>query len=191
MKNPPPWQPGEPVSASKLNAHNDRAITDITASGPGVRLTRQGNRVALLVQSQPAPAAAAIVLVKITGNAALRTSNSITIGGGSATTCTIHWKYAWEEVIEKADGTTETLTGGRTGTTGTNFALNEGETGNLADGTNVGGIDITGDSYPQGFLPQPVPNGTVVRLTRKVDGETTFYAFAAILTTHDGDCEAE
>lgn len=136
------------------------------------------------------------ILAKITGNASLRTS-SIEVAGGSAVSVEVAWKYSWTEVIDNGDGTYTDKTGGRTGTTGTDYALNTVENGN--SGNYVWGVDVSNADYPDGYLPRPIGGGgtanthrtsPVVELTRRAKSDgTRFYTFQ-LMGSHDGECDA-
>lgn len=133
-------------------------------------------------------------LAKITGNA--------TLGSTS-----IRWKYAWTEVELDGDSTSD-VSGGRSGTTSTDYAINLAE---LSNGTEpsasspwVGGygVNMHGDDYPSGFQMQPIgasPNNAgaadethrvnvIVRMWEMLDvnGDTK-YVFSAS-NQHDGVC---
>jgi len=116
---------------------------------------------------------------------------------GSASLATNRWKYAWTEKEFDGDGLA-TLTGGRSGTTSTDYAVNIAETNHTS--TYAWGVDTTGDDYPDGFVPQPVGGaGTSaahaynvpVWMREEIDlnGNRRFYFYA--IGGHDGTCDAE
>lgn len=134
-------------------------------------------------------------LAKITGNAYL-TRASIAIGGGSSIADVEYkWKYAWSEVERASAGTYAAVSGGRSGTTSSGYAINFAEDGNTSQ--YVWGVDVTGASYPLGFRPRPVGGGGTanthrvdqiveMHVGRNTDG-TIFFWFDRI-GSHDGDC---
>lgn len=134
-------------------------------------------------------------LVKITGNAYLARA-SIAIGGGSSVSDVEYkWKYAWSEVERASAGTYAAVSGGRSGTTSSSYAINFAEEGNTSQ--YVWGVDVTGESYPLGFRPRPVGGGGTanthrvdqiveMHVGRNTDG-TIFFWFDRI-GSHDGDC---
>lgn len=82
-----------------------------------------------------------IIMARITDRAAL--------GGASN-----RWKYAWSEQELSGDGW-QNKTGGLSGTTTTDYALNMVEANNTS--THVApGIDLEGEAYPAGFAPMAI-----------------------------------
>lgn len=108
---------------------------------------------------------------------------------GSATNGTNKWKYAWAEQERSSSGWAD-LTGGRSGTTSTGFALNSIEANN--DGTGIQGnsVDIDGTLFDDntGLEIQPVQGDPVVRMWAEEDtGGTIAYSFEYVNAV-DGDC---
>jgi len=99
------------------------------------------------------------------------------------------WQYAWSEQVRTATGWT-TPTGGRSGTTEEDFALNSAEAFNDATGVQGHGVDIDGADYPAGFEMQPIQGDRVVRMWQETatDGSVAF-SFEAT-NADDGTCEA-
>lgn len=152
---------------------------------PGVVMERAGRR----------PGPDGRFLAKITGHAVLASRN-IAIAGGGAVAVEIRWVYAWVEVQRDGDGVS-VVSGGRSGTTGTNGAINILEI-NHAD--VVWGVDLTGSNYPLGFRPRPIGGGgsdnthkqdiIVEMIEAGADGSgVPRYTFEAI-GSHDGSCAA-
>lgn len=96
--------------------------------------------------------AAATFLAKITAHATL-TSASVTVGGGSAVTVAYKWKYAWTE-MERTGDTVQVLSGGRSGTTTTDYAINEAEINHTS--SFAWGQKYDAAPYPTGFRPKAV-----------------------------------
>jgi len=71
------------------------------------------------------------------------------------------WRYAWVEA-ELSGDTYQAKSGGRSGTTTVNYALNLREGANLTDhaGTQGNGVNEAGSSYPEGFHLVPIGGGT-------------------------------
>lgn len=122
-------------------------------------------------------------LAKITGNLEI-TAN--------------RYKYAWTEVyVDATDGTTFiTKTGGKSGTTSTDFALNGCEAANTAD--DVGsGVVVDATNYPANFEPMAIGqlasdpadkiDLVVVMFQIKDDEGGTTYIFNMV-NSHDGSC---
>jgi hypothetical protein len=116
---------------------------------------------------------------KITGNAAL---------GGE----TYRWKYAWSAVEPDGDDMAA-VTGGRSGTTSTDYALNTMEMGNTS--SNVGpGVDPTGTDYAaSSFEPQAISNNSIVWMRTTIHrnpstGTITARNYFTAENAHDGDC---
>jgi hypothetical protein len=111
------------------------------------------------------------------------------------------WKYAWEEVVDDGDDVT-TVTNGRSGTTSTDYALNDFE--RFHTSTIAGGVALDGDDYPAGFAPMPIGGAgplssgdgiwrysVVVQMHERWDATNSkwVYRFSAPIS-HDGTCEA-
>ena len=121
-----------------------------------------------------------IFLAEITGNASLATNR---------------WKYAWREVILDGDDVA-TVTGGRSGTSSANYAINLIELKHTA--TYAWGVDITASGYAgTSFAPRPIGGGgadnshrynvTVPMLQSYDKNGDVKYAFS-LMGTHDGSC---
>ena len=90
----------------------------------------------------------------------------------------VRWRYKWKEAIadfgddntpvgwkERGDDgrTSDAVDGNQLDKS--RWAVNMIEAGNTSSSSIVGpGIDIKGESYPEGFKPQPISEGTVVQL---------------------------
>lgn len=99
------------------------------------------------------------------------------------------WKYAWAEQERTATGWSP-LTGGRTGTTTTGFALNRAEAYNTETGIQGNGIDLDGSVFTDntGLEVQPIRGGRVVRMTAEYDAAGgVAYSFDASNAV-DGEC---
>lgn len=105
----------------------------------------------------------------------------------SSTDGSNRWAYSIDEAVQGGAGYTgwAARTGGRDVT-----ARNMAEVGNTA--TIVGGVNVDGTDYPAGFVPKPVPNGTLVLVWQvmKSDQSATEFWFNYGPTPHDGTCEA-
>lgn len=128
------------------------------------------------------PTLTPFVWAKIDGNSSITGQNN-------------RWRYSWTEVeLDDATGITDgkfdnwtSKTGGLSGTTSTDYALNTTE--DVNDDTNISpGIDITGTDYPTGFSVQAVLTSTIVRmyLVKEATGPLR-YVFS-IENAHDGTC---
>ena len=119
-------------------------------------------------------------LAKITGNASLATNR---------------WKYAWSEVALGASDLDTSVTGGRSGTTSSDYAVNTHEMYHTS--TYAWGVHLTGTDYPSGFAARPIGGGgtadthrynVVVEMSERVDSsgniKYTFQSFGS----HDGTC---
>lgn len=129
----------------------------------------------------------------ITGNAVLA-SASVAVGGGSVVTVEYRWKYAWDEAEFSGD-TATVKSGGRSGTTTTDYAVNMAEM--FHTGTYSWGVDITSSDYPTGSRPRPIGGGgtanthrynVVVWMEQRTDvnGDVRYYFHAS--GSHDGAC---
>ena len=108
---------------------------------------------------------------------------------GNAANGTNRWKYAWTEV-ERTSTAFQDLSGGRSGTTSSGFAINGGEANNDGTGVQGHGVDIDGDDYPAGFEVQPIQGDPVVRMyVEYTSSGTAYYTFYAT-NADDGTCEA-
>lgn len=107
---------------------------------------------------------------------------------GSTSLSTNRWKYAWTEVTRTATAWADT-SGGRSGTTTTNFALNGMEANNDGTGIQGNGVDIDGTIFTDntGLAIQPIQGSPVVAMEgRLVDGVLMFTFFA--VNAVDGEC---
>ena len=110
------------------------------------------------------------------------------------------WKYAWEECVISATGEDLPVTGGWTGSTTTDFALNLREINNVAQrtGTQGNSVNGAGADYPPGFNLQPIGGGTggvpanpvVVWLTPTFDAAGNRIFVFDPDNSDDGTCEA-
>jgi len=127
----------------------------------------------------------------------------------------VRWRYQWTEVIgdpgsddvpigwkERGDDGRKSDSPSGDGDDHDRWAVNMIEAGNNSTHSLVGpGVDIKGSTYPDGFKPQPISEGSVVQMfvTTIVkpeesgvgDGETHtaipyFYFWCA--NAHDGEC---
>jgi len=100
------------------------------------------------------------------------------------------WKYAWTEQERTSTGWQD-LTGGRSGTTSTDFALNSLEASNSGSGVQGNSIDIDGAVFTDNsdLEIQPVQGDPVVRMY--VEPEVTAGALAysfEYVNAVDGEC---
>lgn len=110
-------------------------------------------------------------------------------GSTAIPSTTNRWRYAWTEQERSTDGFAD-LTGGRSGTTSSSYAINSVEANNDGIGTQGNSIDIDGADFPAGFSMQPVEGDPVVRMYKEYDASgTAFYTFAYVNAV-DGTCEA-
>lgn len=111
------------------------------------------------------------------------------------------WKYAWTEMVDSGDSVAS-ATNGRSGTTSTDYALNDFE--RFHTSTIAGGVALNGDDYPAGFAPMPIGGAgplssgdgiwrypVVVQMHERWDATNSkwVYRFSAPIS-HDGTCEA-
>jgi len=108
---------------------------------------------------------------------------------GNAADGTNKWKYAWTEQQRTATGWQD-LSGGRTGTTTTDFAVNANEANN--DGTGVQGnsIDIDGTVFDDNsdLEIQPVQGDPVVRVWAEMSSTSTLVYTFEYVNAVDGEC---
>lgn len=100
------------------------------------------------------------------------------------------WQYAWQEAVWNGAGSS-VLTGGRSGTTSTNYALNGMEVDNATSGV-VNGVDVDGTDYPPGFEPRPLTYGSkthMVPMYETVDASGSLVYRICLPGGHDGPCE--
>lgn len=98
------------------------------------------------------------------------------------------WQYAWHEC--EMDGTEATaLTGGRSGTTTENFAINIAEIGN--DDACAAGVALGGSDYPAGFEPKSIIycSNRFVWMETFIDKNGSMRYWFDRLNVHDGTCE--
>lgn len=133
----------------------------------------------------------------IAGSATLA-SSSIAIGGGTSTTVAYRWKYAWSEAEYSGD-TLQVKSGGRSGTTTTDYAINRREQANGT--TQIWDVNVTLSDYPENYRPLPIGGqggaGTIVghvsdtpvimEQVIDINGDTRYYF--SELGTHDGGCD--
>jgi hypothetical protein len=108
---------------------------------------------------------------------------------GNAADGTNKWKYAWTEQQRTATGWQD-LSGGRSGTTSTDFAVNANEANN--DGTGVQGnsIDIDGTVFDDNsdLEIQPVQGDPVVRVWAEMSSTATLVYTFEYVNAVDGEC---
>lgn len=154
----PPWKQGDALAHERLNAMQERPVTDIIV-GPGLRMTRVGNSVTISAIDQPAAKAKPTFPARIT---------SSTQDGSN-----LRFTYGWAEVEKTTPGYGGWVTkpGGRTGT-----AYNRTEDQNGATGLMGNGVDTA--NLVGSFSVQPAPVGLPVELTPvpvASDGTTEFW----------------
>lgn len=71
------------------------------------------------------------------------------------------------------------------------FAYNMAELSNLNTFPIVFGIDVSADSYPDGFIPVGIPIGSFVLLRKIIDYRGGIHYIFDRQGTHDGTCEEE
>jgi len=175
---------GTVLTADQINAIAARIVASISSNS--IHVSHIGTAITIDVPRVRAGVGAArTFLAKITGNSAI-TANS-------------RWKYAWSEVIIDSDADA-VLTGGRTGTTSTDYALNLVEINNGAAGVLGGdGVNAAGADYPAGFKRRPIGGGgTTDTHTNDVlvvmhvvidDDDDKRFVFSQP-NAHDGTCDA-
>jgi hypothetical protein len=113
------------------------------------------------------------------------------IGASPAADGTNRFKYAWTEVYKSGAGygNWSTLTGGRSGTTGTNPARNTIEDTNSGSGTLGNGVAVANlDTDDFTFTLSAAPSGAIVRMFEVVQGTSIEYWFA-YENGVDGTCD--
>ena len=109
-------------------------------------------------------------------------------------TYSYRWKYAWSEAEYSGDSLT-TKSGGRSGTTSTDYALNRVEVNHTS--TLAFGTDQAGSGYPSGFEPRPVGAAgnsnthdydVPVEMTEVIDLNGDVRYWFELIWTHDGPC---
>lgn len=133
---------------------------------------------------------------------------------GDGRSVDIAWKYSWERVefrhlpnqvssslmLSSASYEVEGVNQHTTeqlqialGTTEPNitqaYAYNLAEMSNIVTAPIIFGVDISSQNYPAGFMPQKVPNGSVVWITRMIDFSGKYHFFFERQGVHDGSCE--
>jgi hypothetical protein len=100
------------------------------------------------------------------------------------------WHYAWTEVEHDGAGYGgwSDVSGGRSGTTGTDPARNLMEDGNTGAGTEMPGVDVDGTDFPSSFAIQPIPSGAIV-LMFAVPGSSGIEYWFSSANGVDGTCE--
>ena len=163
-RNIPKWTKGPGGFKSKAN----QQIEAIEQRLPGIPDSRGLLADRAIVLSQDS------FWAKITGNAADGTNK---------------WKYAWTEQQRTAAGWQD-LSGGRSGTTSTGFAVNANEANN--DGTGVQGnsIDIDGTVFDDNsdLEIQPVQGDPVVRMWAELSSTNTLVYTFEYVNAVDGEC---
>lgn len=158
------WTKGPKGFSGKAN----RQLTAIEQRLPGVPVGRQLPPVPAIIPGQDS------FWAKITGNAADGTNK---------------WKYAWTEQQRTASGWQD-LSGGRTGTTTTGFAVNGIEANN--DGTGIQGnsVDIDGTIFDDNtdLEIQPVQGDPVVRMWVDADSSGALAYTFEYVNAIDGEC---
>lgn len=130
-------------------------ITLTTRPGAGIVVRKLGNHYVLEAKRRKQGATgsgSAFFPCKITAHATL-SSGSTNVGGGSSVTVVFKWKYAFTE-MERTGDTVQVKSGGRSGTTTDNYAINEAEinhTVNFSWGQTINVIP-----YPVGHRPKAV-----------------------------------
>lgn len=100
------------------------------------------------------------------------------------------WRYSWTEQERTTDGFSD-LSGGRSGSTSSGYAINAVEVSNDGSGVEGHGVDVDGTDYPAGFEVQPVQGNPVHRMWVDYNASgTPFYTFSSE-NADDGTCEAE
>lgn len=153
MPLPNPRYGARPTPRQLQRATNN--ITLSTRPGAGTVIRKCGNHYIIEAKRRKQGAAgggSTLFPCKITGNASLA-SGSTTVGGGSSVTVHYRWKYAWTEMEPIGDGY-QVKSGGRSGTTTTDYALNNLEVNHTV--TVQWGVTINAAPYPTGFRPRPV-----------------------------------
>jgi len=112
---------------------------------------------------------------------------------GNATNGTNRWKYAWSEVYKSGAGygNWSALSGGRSGTTGTNPARNSIEDMNTGVAAHVEGCGVDVDHLDTGdwtFEIMPCTTGNVVWIEEVPYGTGFEYWFSHVNST-DGTCD--
>jgi len=134
---------------------------------------------------------------RITGHATLD-SGSATVGGGPSVTVAYKWKYSFTEVERSGDGFSD-VSGGRTGTTGSGYAINLREANHTA--RYSWSRDIENSDYSANDRPMPIgAAGTgpatfahayddIVEITETVDTLGNVVRHFSAFGSHDGECE--
>ena len=108
---------------------------------------------------------------------------------GNAADGTNKWKYAWTEQQRTATGWQD-LSGGRTGTTTTDFAVNANEANNSGAGVQGNSIDIDGTVFDDNsdLEIQPVQGDPVVRVWAEMSSTSTLVYTFEYVNAVDGEC---
>tara|TARA_R110000824_G_scaffold13220_1_gene57532 strand:+ start:14531 stop:15145 length:615 start_codon:yes stop_codon:yes gene_type:complete len=142
------------------------------------------------------------------------TEIEITRANGTTETVAVMWKYEWKTVgIDTVDGsemvigdiestiTTEDISksididpqgGGWTEEIVSGLAFNLAEVSNAnsyEDNGVIFGVNVSGDSYPAGFIPYGTEVGAYLMLQKIFTREATAIYFFDRQGTHDGTCE--
>lgn len=117
----------------------------------------------------------------------IRITDSTAMGGGTSH----RWKYEWTQVEWSGD-TVATVSGGLSGTTGSNYAVNGAEAFHTS--TYAWGVDVTGTDYPASFAAKPIGGGGTTG-THKYDVVVpawlppgTVAPRFSLMGSHDGNC---
>lgn len=108
---------------------------------------------------------------------------------GNAANGTNKWKYAWTEQERTSTGWSD-LTNGRSGTTGSGFALNSLEANNDGSGVQGNSIDIDGTVFDDNsdLEIQPVQGDPVVKMWAEQDSTGTIAYSFEYVNAVDGEC---
>lgn len=134
----------------------DADVTQLTAGDSGLASILyaepgSGTRWALVRLGGASPATSTF-LARITGHATLA-SGSTTVGGGASVTVAYKFKHAWTE-MERTGDTVQVKSGGRSGTTTVDYAINEAEDSHTV--VFSWGQTINAAPYPVGHRPKAV-----------------------------------
>lgn len=161
-------RPGEMPTAAEWNALVAAVKVALNIGGPNVMHMASGTFIRRESLAPPP------FLAKITGSASLSTNR---------------WKYAWSEVVlDHTDDSFDILSGDRSGTTTTDYALNLVEAFNDGTGVQAPGVDIDGDDYPAGFSLQAIQGNPVVIMYPWSDDDGYIRYLFSLANAHDGTC---
>lgn len=112
----------------------------------------------------------------------------------SASLADSRFKYAWIESLMDGDLVANRVDG-RSGTTGTNYAVNLAEMYHTA--IFAWGVDLSGTDYPAGFGARPIGGAgdddthkydVVVEMTQLIDKNGDKKYYFTLMGSHDGVC---